>query len=243
MVRQSKAHSRSGLVCQKPVIDDSAIIPYGGGTVNARIRGGIDEPKPTQAWPAPTGAASAADYYRRLREAIQEGTEHLSSSALAQAVGVSDTQVRKDLSHLDLYGQSGAGYDVVEMAAFLIERYYPDLIPHLAPIVSPMIAHGRYLKQAYGPEAFVVFIGPCIAKKGEIAEPAVAGAVDAALTFGELEAWLDEGAVSFPPPKPLDPLPQTLVTMMQRPQLATALAGGLIALGLSLGLKHLQREI
>lgn len=60
-------------------------------------------------------------YYRRLCEAVREGTTHLVSSELAQAAGVSDAQVRKDLSHLDLYGQSGVGYNVVEMASFLEE--------------------------------------------------------------------------------------------------------------------------
>jgi PAS domain S-box-containing protein len=81
----------------------------------------------------------------------------------------------------------------------LIERYYPDLIPHLAPIVSPMIAHGRWLRARYGPEAMIIFIGPCIAKKAEILDPAVAGAVDAALTFAELQEWLDEAGVRLPP--------------------------------------------
>jgi PAS domain S-box-containing protein len=71
-----------------------------------------------------------------------------------------------------------------------------------------MVAHGRYLKSVYGPDAFVVFVGPCIAKKGEIAEPAVAGAVDAALTFDELEAWLNEAGVAVPPAEQLDPVPQ-----------------------------------
>ena len=56
----------------------------------------------------------------------------------------------------------------------LIEKYYPDLIPHLAPIVSPMIAHGRWLRaSATGQDALVVFIGPCIAKKAEIQDEAV----------------------------------------------------------------------
>lgn len=74
----------------------------------------------------------------------------------------------------------------------LIERHYPDLIPHLAPLVSPMVAHGRWLRRAYGPGCKVVFIGPCIAKKAEAVDAAVAGAVDAALTFSELEEWLAE---------------------------------------------------
>jgi PAS domain S-box-containing protein len=79
----------------------------------------------------------------------------------------------------------------------LIEQYYPDLIPHLAPVVSPMIAHGRYLRQQYGADAFIVFIGPCVAKKGEAADESVAGAVDAVLTYVELEEWLDAAGVAF----------------------------------------------
>jgi PAS domain S-box-containing protein len=82
----------------------------------------------------------------------------------------------------------------------LVEQVYPDLIQHLAPVVSPMIAHGRYLKQVYGQDAFVVFIGPCIAKKGEATDTVVAGAVDAALTFDELERWLGERDVVLTSP-------------------------------------------
>lgn len=80
----------------------------------------------------------------------------------------------------------------------LIEKYYPDLIPHLAPIVSPMVAHGRWLRAQYGSEAFVVFIGPCIAKKAEMLEESVAGAVDAVMTFAELLEWLQEEGISLP---------------------------------------------
>ena len=38
----------------------------------------------------------------------------------------------------------------------LIEIYYPHLLPYLAPVVSPMVAHGRILKQRYGSEIKVV---------------------------------------------------------------------------------------
>ncbi len=71
----------------------------------------------------------------------------------------------------------------------LIEKYYPDLIPHLAPLVSPMIAHGRLLAQKYGPDAYIVFVGPCLAKKMEIHQKPVAGVVHAAMTFSELQEW------------------------------------------------------
>jgi len=81
----------------------------------------------------------------------------------------------------------------------LLERYYPDLLPNLAPIVSPMIAHGRWLRATYGEDAFVVFVGPCIAKKEEIRRESVADAVDAAITFAELEEWMAEEGVALMP--------------------------------------------
>ncbi len=71
-----------------------------------------------------------------------------------------------------------------------IQKYMPDLVPHLAPVVSPMIALALAVKRKYSPGADIVFIGPCIAKKAELRDPAVAGAVDAALTFIELEELL-----------------------------------------------------
>lgn len=60
-------------------------------------------------------------YYRRLRQAVEEGAIYLSSADLAQSAGVSEAQVRKDLSYLELSGRSGVGYDVVKMATFLEE--------------------------------------------------------------------------------------------------------------------------
>lgn len=102
-------------------------------------------------------------------------------------------------AHGELISQGSAPWPVIASACpvvvNLVEQYYPDLIPHLAPIVSPMIAHGRYLHALYGAAAFVVFIGPCIAKKGEILDEAVLGAVDAALTFDELAGWLAEAGI------------------------------------------------
>jgi len=82
----------------------------------------------------------------------------------------------------------------------LVEMYYPDLIPHLAPIVSPMIAHGRWLRRLYGPEACIVFIGPCLGKKGEIRAEGLQGVVDAALTYTELAEWMAERHVEIARP-------------------------------------------
>jgi iron only hydrogenase large subunit-like protein/nitrogen-specific signal transduction histidine kinase len=71
-----------------------------------------------------------------------------------------------------------------------IEKFYPQLIDNLAPIVSPMVAMGRVIKRQYNPEAKVVFIGPCVAKKAESEDEKVAGVIDAVLTFPELQEML-----------------------------------------------------
>lgn len=68
----------------------------------------------------------------------------------------------------------------------LIQRYYPDVLPYLAPVKSPMQIHCEMLKQQY-PDALTVFIGPCYAKKGEAEN---SDGVDYALTFYELRDWM-----------------------------------------------------
>lgn len=64
----------------------------------------------------------------------------------------------------------------------LIEKHFPELRQYLAPVVSPMIAHAMDIKRRM-PDAKVVFIGPCVAKKDEYE----ASAVDAVLTFEEFD--------------------------------------------------------
>ena len=74
----------------------------------------------------------------------------------------------------------------------LVVKYYPDLTGNLAPVVSPMVAHGRILKEKLGQDTVVVFIGPCIAKIAESRDEDVADSIDAVLTFDHLQTWLSE---------------------------------------------------
>jgi iron only hydrogenase large subunit-like protein/uncharacterized Fe-S cluster-containing protein len=76
---------------------------------------------------------------------------------------------------------------------YLIQKYYPELVHCLVPVVSPMEAHGRYLKKTKGHKE-VAFIGPCLAKKVEIHDKGSYG-IDASLTFEELMAWWEEEGI------------------------------------------------
>ena len=72
----------------------------------------------------------------------------------------------------------------------IIERYYPNLINNLAPVLSPMLTHAKLIKATFGQECFVVFAGPCIAK---IAEGGSLGSqVDAVITFDQLKEWINQ---------------------------------------------------
>ncbi len=69
-----------------------------------------------------------------------------------------------------------------------IEKYHPNLISNLAPLVSPMVAGARIARQVYGNDVKVIYIGPDIAKKDEALLYDDDRRVDVALTFGELRA-------------------------------------------------------
>lgn len=68
----------------------------------------------------------------------------------------------------------------------MIRKVYDQMVPHLPPSVSPMVACGRSIKKLY-PNAKTVFIGPCVAKKAEAKEKDIADAVDYVLTFQETQ--------------------------------------------------------
>lgn len=78
----------------------------------------------------------------------------------------------------------------------LMQKHFPEALPYLAKVVSPMQAHSLEIKQR-NPEAKTVFIGPCISKKAEAED--YPGIVDCVLTFEELTAWLEEKGVALEP--------------------------------------------
>ena len=64
--------------------------------------------------------------------------------------------------------------------------------------VSPMVAVSRYLK-SLDPDCITVFIGPCIAKKGETLNEFIADNADFALTYGEVVALMASRDIEVTP--------------------------------------------
>jgi two-component system, NtrC family, sensor kinase len=78
---------------------------------------------------------------------------------------------------------------------FYIQKYYPQLIPNLAPVVSPMIAIGRVARLIKGPEWKVVYITSCLSRMGEMVAPEVAGAIDEVITFVDVRKLMQETSI------------------------------------------------
>ena len=79
-----------------------------------------------------------------------------------------------------------------------IRYYHPQLVDNLVPVVSPMVAMAKVVKEQYGSDVKVVFIGPCIAKKNESFE------VEEVITFRELRTMLDIDGISADSVEPTD---------------------------------------
>lgn len=74
------------------------------------------------------------------------------------------------------------------VAVDYIRKYASAYTANITPIVSPMLAHARILKEVYGKDIRVVFAGPCIGKKSE--SDNFGDLVDVAITFKDLVQWL-----------------------------------------------------
>ena len=81
----------------------------------------------------------------------------------------------------------------------LLRHHFPEqYAKYKSSTVSPMVAVSRYLK-SQDPDCITVFIGPCIAKKGETLNEFIANRPDYALTYGEMVAMLDSRNIQVEP--------------------------------------------
>ncbi len=71
-----------------------------------------------------------------------------------------------------------------------IKTQYPDLTDNISTSVSPMIATSRLIRET-DPDARIIFIGPCVAKKAEATYDNLKDDIQYVMSFEELLAFLD----------------------------------------------------
>jgi hypothetical protein len=73
-----------------------------------------------------------------------------------------------------------------------IEKYHPNLISNLAPLVSPMVAMTKVVRSLYGSQVKVIYVGPEIISKEEALRFSGDDLVDVVITFSELRQLFKE---------------------------------------------------
>ncbi|MDD5946550.1 MAG: [Fe-Fe] hydrogenase large subunit C-terminal domain-containing protein [Oscillospiraceae bacterium] len=161
----------------------------------------------------PQNAKEIAGEVEKARVLIQSGAPvvvSLAPSFIANYDGVGIHAMREALQKLGFYDveETAVGATIVKTeyerilreedrdilisscchsVNLLIQKYFPSELKYLADVVSPMQAHCTDIKKRI-PNAKIVFIGPCVAKKDEAEY--YEGFADAVLTFEELTEWL-----------------------------------------------------
>ena len=78
----------------------------------------------------------------------------------------------------------------------LVQKKYPDIAPRVSNNPSPMAMMALQIRKK-DPTAEIVFVGPCIAKKYETLYTRSKNSVSCAITFEEMQAWIDAAGIDL----------------------------------------------
>lgn len=123
---------------------------------------------------------------------------HIGFQSVVEVSFGADLVAKEYKSLLDEQGDNSYISSDCPAVVACIEKHHPDLVKSLAPIVSPMVAISRVLRKKHSNNIKIVFIGPCIAKKGESNE------IDNSITFTELRQMFDTQGINSNSVKPYD---------------------------------------
>ena len=80
--------------------------------------------------------------------------------------------------------------------SMLGKKYFPEVIDEISNALTPMVATARAARIT-SPNAKIVFVGPCVAKKLEASRRTVRSEVDFVITFEELAGMFDAKELDF----------------------------------------------
>ena len=125
-----------------------------------------DKRPPTGQGPVPKVVASRLSLYlRELQHSIEEGRETISSSELGNRLGLSDTQVRKDLAYFGHLGYPGVGYRADELVPAIrkilgTDLTWPVAIVGIGNLGRALLGYKGFDRQGFQIEA--ARLGSCI---------------------------------------------------------------------------------
>ena len=149
--------------------------------------------------------AESAPVYASLAPSWVSEFNDISSGQFIRALkllgfaGVSETALGAQLVSARVAKELDAGKpglllsSACPTAVDYIRKYVPNLAANITPVGSPLMAHCRMLRDLYGEEIKVVFIGPCIGKKNEAdRNPEL---LNLAISYPELKQLLRENQI------------------------------------------------
>jgi redox-sensing transcriptional repressor len=111
-------------------------------------------------------------YLRRLEDLHADGVAKVSSGLLGEALGVTDTQVRKDLASLGRLGHPGIGYDVSDLVTAIratlgIDREWAAALVGVGNLGRALLRYGGLAARNF---RIVALFDVDPAKVGQVAE-------------------------------------------------------------------------
>ena len=93
-------------------------------------------------------------YLRRLEDLLREGVPRISSSQLAESLGVTDAQVRKDLAALGNLGHPGVGYDAAAVIGVIrrvlgIDRTWPVALVGVGNLARALLRYQGFVDRGF----------------------------------------------------------------------------------------------
>ena len=96
------------------------------------------------------------DYYATIQGLRAEGIEWVSSSEVADALGLTSSTVRQDLSHLDFAGVSKRGYETSGLETALARALGADKIWNMLVVGAGNLGRALALHQEFRRRGFVI---------------------------------------------------------------------------------------
>ncbi|MHB2147809.1 [Fe-Fe] hydrogenase large subunit C-terminal domain-containing protein [Calditrichota bacterium LG25] len=147
----------------------------------------------------------------------------LAPSFISEFQDITPEQLIAGLKKLGFYGVSETALGAEQVSAFcarlfesssqpilissacptvveFITKYQTDLAKYITGVYSPLLAHCKLLKNIYGHDIGIVFVGPCISKKHEAdTHPDL---LNISITFKYLKQWFEQENIMLAELKP-----------------------------------------